>query len=380
VEKHLSMNKRLQNGNVLGQDVKRLLAVGLLLSTTVLVSPVSVQAQQKAPQQMNSSGDFAKENFVIINPTLPNDDLNFSDDSNLSCCQKDYPAKGNKQSSLSAPKQDPYPAAKSDPRYVYDCRDYETLPELVSYQEGFPDLSPALSGAQRTVFSDSTVVSKRQYAGFFANVRNANGKITPTDSFHIGSEGGMSLVSMRDVSSYSVCMARGGNVASIGNTDNASVATFNGADRVIYAGNNTNMLTKTGAGSDVIEIHQAMPVTATGGQAPFRNENWQAYSIYRTAMSGGTGEDMLVIKDSPAGTKWCFLGGYHMFGEYFYVVEFALPPSVTQGPRRQRINIGRSMEYVMFQGKKYSLANFLHHGTPADEVARSKPIGEAPAY
>ncbi len=375
------MNKRLQDGYLLGQNAKRLLALGLLLSASVLVSPLSVQAQQqKAPQQMNASGDFAKENFVIINPTLPNDDLNFSDDSNLSCCQKDYPAKGNKQANITPSKQDPYPAAKSDPRYVYDCRDYEALPEMVSYQEGFPDLSPALTGTQRTVFSDSTVVSKRQYAGFFANVRNANGKITPTDSFHIGSEGGMSLVSMRDVSSYSVCMARGGNVASIGNTDNASVATFNGADRVIYAGNNTNMLTKTGAGSDVIEIHQAMPVAATMGPAPFRNENWQAYSIYRTAMSGGPGEDMLVIKDSPAGTKWCFLGGYHMFGEYFYVVEFALPPSVTQGPRRQRINIGKSMEYVMFQGKRYSLANFLHHGTPADEVARSKPIGEAPAY
>jgi hypothetical protein len=152
--------------------------------------------------------------------------------------------------------------------------------------------------------------------------------------------------------------------------------TYNGNDHIYMAGHNTNMLTRTGAGQDLIEIHQATPLVTDGNAPTFRGENWAAFNIYRTALSGGAGEDTVIIKDTPAGTKWCHLGGYWIFGEYFYVVEFALPPSVTDGPRRQRINIGRSVEYVVFQGRRYATREFLQHGQPADAVARSIPLGD----
>ena len=128
------------------------------------------------------------------------------------------------------------------------------------------------------------------------------------------------------------------------------------------------MLTRTGAGEDLIELYQARP---NDGQ-----NTWTAYNIYKTALSGGTDTDTLVIKGTPVGTKWCHIGGYRIYGEYFYVVEFALPPTVTQGPRRQRMNIGESVEFVVIKGKKYRLGDFLVHGMPVDTVARSVPIGD----
>jgi hypothetical protein len=147
--------------------------------------------------------------------------------------------------------------------------------------------------------------------------------------------------------------------------------TYSGDDHIYLSGNNTNMLTRTGSGQDTIEIHQALAVPAKEEIPGFRGENWEAYTIYRTALSGGNGTDTVVIQDSPAGTKWCHTGSYYLYGETFYVVEFALPPSVIQGPRRQRINIGESVEYVVFRGHTYTLKDFLIHGNSVGAVATS---------
>jgi hypothetical protein len=161
-------------------------------------------------------------------------------------------------------------------------------------------------------------------------------------------------------------MARGSNVAMVANTDNGSILTYNGNDRIYLAGNNTNMLTRTGSGEDLIELHLTRSNDSAG--------TYQAFNIYKTALSGGTGEDELVLRNAPPGTKWCHIGGYKLYGEYFYVVEIALPPTVTEGPRRQRVSIGSSIEYVSIKGKKYLLQEFLSHGSPVDTVAQSIPI------
>src|SRR5690606_13155973 len=127
----------------------------------------------------------------------------------------------------------------------------------------------------------------------------------------------------QDVSHYSVCMARGNNIAMVANTDSGSIFTYNGSDHVYLAGHNTNMLTRTGGGDDVIEIYQARPLAGEVASADslqgYQNENWQAYNIYKTAISGSDGIDTLRIQGTPWGTKWCYIGGYSIYGEYFYV-------------------------------------------------------------
>lgn len=322
---------------------------------------------------------FPPEGYTVINSTVPNDQLDFNDDKNESCCTKDQqgnPAnKNNMFQGQNSGAPDPYPVSSADPSYLNECSQFAELSELVSNESDFPDLSSIQPATNRTIYSESTNASIRQNAGFFIKPSDT-AKPYQTENFHIASQGGHSVVNIRNVSSYSVCMARGGNVAAVYNTDNGSILTYNGNDHVYLAGNNTNMLTRTGAGQDIIEIHQAAPIqtnSQTGDE--FRGESWAAYNIYRTALSGGAGNDTVVIKNTPSGTKWCHLGGYMLFGEYFYVIEFALPPSVTEGPRRQRINIGRSVESVVFRGRRYDLSEFLHHGIPADEVARSVPVG-----
>jgi len=74
------------------------------------------------------------------------------------------------------------------------------------------------------------------------------------------------------------------------------------------------------------------------------------------------------------GTKWCHIGDARVFGEIFHIVEFALPPSAVKGPRRQRISIGNSLEYVVFNGKRYTLEEFLNNGAAAADIARA--LGE----
>ncbi|MBY0404941.1 MAG: hypothetical protein K2X66_13660 [Cyanobacteria bacterium] len=333
-------------------------------------------------KQTYSDNPFPSDGFVPTNPALPNSELNFKDDTNQSCCMRDYGKskngeKSDGQAMLSI--YEPYKPSNSDPSYLYECAAYAQLSELVSNENEFPNLSTVTPTKNRTVYSDTNNMSKKQFAGFF--IQPDGSKTLPqTSSFHIGAEGGMSMVSLKDVAQYSVCMARGGNVVAIADTNDGSIMTYNGNDHIYLSGNNTNMLTRTGGGEDLIEVHQAQAVALAPGESGFRGENWTAYNVYNTALSGSDGEDTLVIKDTPMGTKWCNLGGYNMFGEYFNVVEFALPPSVTKGPTRQRLNIGASVEYVVYQGRRYTLREFLSHGHPVDQMARAIPIGSPLPY
>jgi len=346
-------------------------------------------------QQNAQAGDvqFPREDFVQIHPTLPNSRLNFNDDSQESCCAKDYNAAGqplNSNASMGASSNsgnngsikrtmahsefehsNPRYLENSTPAFLVTCDRFADLPEQVS-NSGTPmaDMNDFTPLNTLPIESYSTNVSLRQNAHY-----STNPAMHVTSDFHIETAGGGSQVKLRDVNSYSVCMGSGNNVAVVANTDGGSILAYNGNDHIYMSGNNTNMLTRTGAGEDVIELYQARPLSQSAELAS-ADMTWSSYNIYKTALSGGSGTDALVIKGSPYGTKWCHIGGYRIYGEYFYVIEFALPPSVTEGPRRQRISIGESVEFVIIKGKRYRLNDFLVHGQPVDTVARSVPIGD----
>lgn len=336
-------------------------------------------------QQAEDNFFFPRESFVQINPTLPNSRLNFDDDSQESCCAKDYSASGQPISRQSgggkglsasgAPskavdlarsefeRSNPRYLENATPAHLVSCERFANIPELAA------NMTPSANFNDRTgkntlpIVSYSTNVSIRRGAEYFSDP-----KMRTTSDFHVETIGGDSQVRLQDAHSYSVCMARGNNVAMLANTEDASLITYNGSDHLYLSGNNINLFARTGAGEDLIELYQASP-SATGG-------SYTAFNIYKTAISGGSDTDTLVLKGTPPGAKWCHIGGYRIYGEYFYVVEFALPPSVTEGPRRQRVNIGESVEYVSIKGKKYRLSDFLVHGEPVDTVARSIPIGD----
>lgn len=330
---------------------------------------------------------FPPENFSPANQTLPNHQLNFENDSLESCCSKDYTADGkpNPYAKQNDPTADANTApstilktdfTRSNPRYLEN-----STPAFLVTCERFADLPEQASNgnASRTstnslpITSYSSNVSIRPGA-FYATESNKR----HTSDFHVEASGGSSQLALKDVQSYSICMARGNNKAIISNTDNGSIMSYNGNDHILLTGNNTNMLTRTGSGDDIIEVVQADLTSSTASEnlaPPASPSTWTAYNLYKTALSGGSGNDTLVIKGTPPGTKWCYIGGYRIYGEYFYVVEFALPPSVNLGPRRQRVNIGQSIEYVMIKGKQYQLNDFLVHGAPMDSVARSVPVG-----
>ncbi len=337
-------------------------------------------------QQGDDAFFFPREDFVQINPTLPNSRLNFDDDSQESCCAKDYSASGQP---VASPPQSLAPVenrsgnvgrgaaiARSEferanpryqenltPAYLVSCERFAQLPELAANMPNTGAFGDRSGKSTLPIVSHSTNVSARPGAEYFSDPRFTN-----TSDFHVETIGGNSQLRLQDVRSYSVCMARGNNVAMVANTEDASLITYNGSDHLYLSGNNINMFTRTGAGEDLIELYQASP-SETG-------TTFTAFNIYKTAISGGSDTDTLVFKGTPPGTKWCHIGGYRMYGEYFYVVEFALPPSVTEGPRRQRVNIGQSVEYVTIKGKKYLLNDFLVHGDPVDTIARSIPIGD----
>jgi len=341
---------------------------------------------QEAGADGQDSGFFPQENFVQINPTLPNSKLNFDDDSQESCCARDYTVTGKPISRVSGnaiPERVPDLAGKvnvaksefekSNPRYLENttpaflisCERFAQMPEMVANTMPAASFNGREAKNSLPIVSYSTNVSQRTGAQYFTA-----SAMRLTSDFHIETIGGNGQLQLQGVNDYSVCMARGNNVAMVANTDNGSILTYNGSDHIYLSGNNTNMLTRTGAGEDLIEMYQARPSDDSS------STNWSAYNIYKTAISGGSDTDTLVIKGTPVGTKWCHIGGYRVFGEYFYVVEFALPPSVTEGPRRQRVNIGESVEFVVIKGKKYRLNDFLVHGEPVDTVARSIPIGD----
>jgi hypothetical protein len=343
--------------------------------------------------QEAQTGDayFPHENFVQINPTLPNARLNFNDDSQESCCAKDSNSSSrfgqtdgqstaasmsngaarNNVAHSEFEKSNPRYLENATPSYLVTCDRFADMPELAASNSmpvaDFNDFTP---GNSLPIESYSTNVSMRQNVRYYTDPA-----MHVTSDFHIETAGGGSQIKLRDINSYSVCMGRGNNVAVIANSDGGSILAYNGNDHIYLAGNNTNMLTRTGAGEDTIELYQAQ-TRVSGADAATAGTTWTAYNIYKTALSGGSGTDTLVVKGSPLGTKWCHIGGYRIYGEYFYVVEFALPPSVTEGPRRQRISIGESVEYIVIKGKKYRLNEFLVHGQPMDTVARSIPIGD----
>ena len=65
--------------------------LSLLVGLFVIVVATTLPALS---QQAEDSDFFPQESFVQINPTLPNSRLNFDDDSQESCCAKDYSASG----------------------------------------------------------------------------------------------------------------------------------------------------------------------------------------------------------------------------------------------------------------------------------------------
>ncbi|WP_373532813.1 hypothetical protein [Vampirovibrio sp.] len=333
-------------------------------------------------QQAESGFFFPRDEFTQINPTLPNERLNFEDDSQESCCAKDYGASGQPIGSSSDraaaseastnrilgrsefERANPRYLQNSTPAHMVSCERLADFPEQAANMTPSANFNDRSGKNTLPIVSYSTNVSQRRGADYFSDPKMKN-----TSDFHVQTIGGDSQVRLQDVRSYSICMARGNNVAMLANTEDASIMTYNGSDHLYLSGNNINMFVRTGSGEDLIELYQASP-SATG-------VGYTAFNIYKTAISGGSDTDTLVIKGTPQGTKWCHIGGYRLHGEYFYVVEFALPPSVTEGPRRQRVNIGESMENITIKGKTYRLNDFLVHGEPVDTVASSIPIGDA---
>ncbi|MDH4379112.1 MAG: hypothetical protein QE263_04315 [Vampirovibrionales bacterium] len=352
------------------------------VATLIILHGVIASASaQNATEQ-----DFIQlpENFSSVSPTVPNEELDFSDDNNNSCCTR---VPGKQRAFYRVPKNE----SEVNTRLVVDainepgsqilveCNKYAGIVELVSNQSAPP--------TDITVSQQADIGSRNGYMLKDGNLRvtNANwrssllnrAKEFVTSSFHVSAIGGSSHLDIQDVSNYSVCMARGSNVLDVRNTDNGSLLTYNGADHVHLAGNNTNMLTRTGNGNDVIEVEQADPLALNADASPaFRGEKWTANNVYRTAISGWDGIDTLALSNTPLGTKWCHIGDARVFGETFHIVEFALPPSAVKGPRRQRISIGNSMEYVVFNGKRYTLEEFLNNGAAAADIARALGVPE----
>lgn len=352
----------------------------LNLLALLLAVPLALWILVVLPSPSIGADFFPPDNFIPSTPTLSNEKLNFDDDSQESCCSKDYTpdgkpiakteaASGASQSSPSKAdirrtdfeRANPRYVENSTPAHLITCDRFADFPENAAIFNQFPMTEAQPGRGNLPIRAYSTNVSMRVGAEYFTDPRSSN-----TSDFHIETAGGGSLVRLQNVNSYSVCMARGSNIAMIANTDNGSILSYNGNDRIYLSGDNTNMLTRTGGGEDTIEVHLTSPKASTG--------EYKAFNIYKTAISGGSGEDELLIRNTPPGTKWCHIGGYKIFGEYFYVVELALPPSVTEGPRRQRISIGKSIEYISIKGKKYHLQDFLNHGSPMDTIARSIPL------
>lgn len=356
----------------------RIFACLAVLAVLWLVKPV-VQAEKPQTKRL-------VEDFLITTPTLPNSLLNFQDLSQQSCCVEKEAHRAilkhqhssqtgtntalpEKQPDIpwSAFEQDnPHHSVNSTPPHLVTCSKFSELPDLMS--NAIMPVSNFRNEKDRQTLpieSYSTSVSLREGAQYLTDP-----KMDVTSDFHIETAGGSSQIKLSGVNRYSVCMARGNNVAMIANTNQASILTYNGSDHIYLSGHNTNMLVRTGDGEDLIELYQAQPVDKQVSVIT-QTTQWSAYNIYKSAISGGTSVDTLLIKGTPIGSKWCNIGRYNLYGESFYVVEFALPPTVSDGPRRQRVSIGQSIEFVIIQGKKYALQSFLAHGFPVDETARS---------
>jgi hypothetical protein len=363
---------------------KTLLRLVQLLSGVFCLLLLPVYSVETTPSLTGSSSNSLSPGFFMFtHPTLPSHYLNFNNSLNQSCCTTNNGLPVQKASMAKSPAQNPalwnefeqdnpHHVVHTMPVPVVTCNRFEQFPELVSNAAMPANLGPRdPKKLGLPLESYSTSISLREGAQYITHPQT-----DMTSDFHVETAGGAAQVQLQGVKSYSVCMARGNNVAMISNSNQASILTYNGSDHVYLAGNNTNMLTRTGAGEDLIELYQAHPKDKTVAAITPETE-WSAYNIYKSAISGGTGMDTLLLKSTPPGSKWCNIGKYTFLGESFHVVEFALPPTVTEGPRRQRINIGDSVEFVVLNSKKYTLANFLAHGSPMDAIARSVALHEA---
>jgi hypothetical protein len=354
---------------------------GVLLYLIYTPAPASSE-----PLRSATSGRLPIEQFLPIAPTLPNERLNFTDDSQNSCCAHDYAADGQPLPSSPTPATmgDASPAGNSRPAIVTTEFERVNPSHVLAGPANVPvscnrlaDLPQAVSNGSTNAYPNAEALPIAPYS---TNVSRRPGAIFKTEpdahnvsDFHIEVSGGDSRIALQDVNGYSVCMARGQNEMMVGNTDNGSIMAYNGDDRILLAGNNTNMFTRTGAGEDTIELLQA-EIAKTSPEKSGPMAEWHAYQIYKTAISGGDGTDRLIIRETPFGTKWCYIGVYRIYGETFHVIEFALPPTVTSGPRRQRVNIGESIEYITIKGRTYTRQDFLSHGSPADTVAKRIPL------
>jgi hypothetical protein len=341
----------------------------ILLTAFVLVVILIVKPPKAYCERIEAElGGLPGESYLKLSPTLPNSELDFSNDSQNSCCAHDYGPHGEALPSAPAPalfstsspidnflvtefdRANPQHSDVTIPTVPVSCQAFESLPIWVS--NGHLPVTPL---ANLPITAYSTNISRRPGAVFSTDSTKHK-----TSDFHIEASGGDSKIALQDVQHYSVCMARGQNELLLGNTSDASVMTYGGNDHITLAGNSTDMFTRTGAGEDTIEILQAQ--VAPDG-------NWHANTLYKTAISGGSGIDTLFINETPPGTKWCYVGLYRLYGELFHVVEFALPPTVTSGPRRQRVNIGESIERVRMKGRSYALSDFLNHGEAQSSIA-----------
>lgn len=313
---------------------------------------------------------FPPEPIEDQRPTKSIKDLDFNKDCDRSSCAIRYsdrnPINYVRPENVDEVQPTPFYLDRTVPANVVPCSRFANEPPL--RQMGFtrPE-NPTIMA----VYSFNAAVASAP----FSVLRNTHAEDA---SFHAGATGGMSRIELKNVKNYSVCAARGDNEVFVHNTDNGGIHTYGGNNTIHLSGNNRDQLTRAGdGGNNVIEVSHAEPTSRP--QVPsFRNEQWKSYGIYRTGMSGGTGVDTVVLKNLPAGSKWCHIGSYNLLGERFHVVEFALSPSVIDGPRRQRINFGTTIEYVEVFGDRMTLQEFLGNKVPFGETCAPTVAPPAP--
>lgn len=340
-------------------------AAALFAAMLVLIQPTFAQQEiHDTPDSM-----FPAEPYENYTPPLPNSQLNFKDDCNRSCCARDYSDKDpshymQKPNYMKDMKVSPFYLDRRDPADVTPC---ERLARLTPLRLDASAVQPTQT-PRFDLKSKSSRATDTAFA-LFENQEAAN------DNFHVAAGGGMSRFQFNNVSYYSICAGRGDNVITTRNSDNGGIHTHGGNNHITLAGSTTNQFVRAGdGGGNVIEVEHAIPISRPD-QATFRDEQWKGNSFFRTGLSGGNGDDTVVLKNLPAGSKWCHIGDYSLFGEQFHVVEFALPPSVVEGPRRQRINFGTSIDYVVVFGEKMTLIQFMENKPSNSKLCQpDKPV------
>jgi hypothetical protein len=346
-----------------------------LLSAFIILAVIFLFKPHKAYcEDFRTAGaGLPGEAYIKLSPTLPDAQLDFTNDAQNSCCAHGYAPNGQPLPSAPSPlvtgsatnpilltefeQANPEHSGVTIPGVPVSCKAFETFPIWTS--NGHLPESPQNN---LPITAYSTNISRRPGAVFITDPTKRK-----TSDFHVEVSGGNSRLALQNVQHYSVCMARGQNELLIGNTSDASIMAYSGDDHITASGDSTDMFIQSGAGEDTIEILQAK---ATDSGA------WHANTLYKTAISGGSGTDTLIISETPPGTKWCYVGFYRLYGELFHVVEFALPSTVSSGPHRQRLSIGESVERVRMKGQDYSLADFLNHGDTQSSVAIGRIQGD----